>query len=186
MRTWGLVLCLLALPALALGQSLAEAARKERERREKLRKSGTAARTVTEEELASAKGQLANEPEKAPPATDAKAAETSGESGQPRKATPQPSEEQVRKAQEAQWRGRAAEARRRIDLAEARHLELQSQILFGQPEMMDESGRVTIHSPQQMKEMADQAEAEVAEAKKALDDLLEEARRARVPPGWLR
>jgi hypothetical protein len=52
--------------------------------------------------------------------------------------------------------------------------------------MVDESGRVSILSPQQMKEMADRAEAEVAEAKKALDDLHEEARRARVPPGWLR
>ena len=47
MKTWYALIGLMALPALVSGQSLGDAARKERERREGLKKTGTASRTVT-------------------------------------------------------------------------------------------------------------------------------------------
>jgi hypothetical protein len=43
-----------------------------------------------------------------------------------------------------------------------------------------------MYSARQLKQMADRAQAELAEAQKALDDLLEQARRAGALPGWLR
>ena len=56
-RCLGLTLCLLALPAVGFGQLLGEAARKEREQR---KKTTTEVKVVTEDELASNKGHLAN------------------------------------------------------------------------------------------------------------------------------
>jgi hypothetical protein len=69
MRVLGLLLCLLAIASLAGGQSLGELARKERERREKLRKAGVSSRTVTEKELAETTGELATDPDAAPAVT---------------------------------------------------------------------------------------------------------------------
>src|ERR1700730_10205735 len=61
-RWGGILVCLLALPALAGGQSLGEVAKKEHDRRDKLRKTGVSTRTFAEEDLATTKGRLANDP----------------------------------------------------------------------------------------------------------------------------
>jgi hypothetical protein len=183
MRSLGLALCLLALPALAVGQSLGEVARKERERREKLEKEGKAARTLTEEDLASAKGGLANEPDP-----------SAGETEEPQR-TPRPSKARASRgrsaapaaaSQEEYWRGRVGQARNRVEQAERRYRSLDRMIRIGQPARYDENGKRVIHSQQRMKAMADEAEADLRDAEKALEDLLEEARKAGALPGWLR
>jgi hypothetical protein len=186
MRTWGWIFCLLALPALASGQSLAETAQKERQRREKLHKEGVAARTVTDDDLSSAKGELANQPGAAESEAEKPAERKASESAGRSEDSARRAEENERKRKESYWRTRAAEARRRLAVAEARYRDLDRQIRIGQPLRYDENGRRTIYSQQQMKEMADEAEAELAEAKQALDDLLEAARHAGALPGWLR
>ena len=55
-------LLLLAVPGLALGQALGEAARREGEKREKRPRTQASSRPLTEADLESTKGPLANEP----------------------------------------------------------------------------------------------------------------------------
>jgi hypothetical protein len=179
MKVWGMLLCLLALPALAGGQSLAEVARKERERREKLRKAGASARKVTEEDLAAPKGELANDPE-ATPAGKSAARPTS------RTRSRASAEAAAREKAETQWRGRAAKARARVEEAQRRYDRLNRWIRLGQPAKYTEDGQRVIYSARQLKKMADKAQADVEAAEQAFEDLREEARRAGVPPGWLR
>src|SRR5262245_30264295 len=182
--------CVLALPALAAPQSLGDAARKERERREAVEKNTPPVRTVTDEDLAANKGEVANRPEPArvePPQDDeGRNPDLPPDSVKPlypitaeRKGAPQESPEDY-------WRGRVAAAQERIARAEGRHMSLQRQIHFGQPRRYNENGQVVIYSQQTMKERADAAEAELLAAKQALEDLYDEARRAGALPGWLR
>ena len=58
---------LLAIPAFGLGQSLTELANQERERRKKNKESGTEVQVITDRELASNEGRIAN-PASTPPA----------------------------------------------------------------------------------------------------------------------
>jgi hypothetical protein len=53
-------------------------------------------------------------------------------------------------------------------------------------EYVDERGRAVIRSVEELQKLTATAKAELGAAEKALDDLLEEARRANVLPGWLR
>jgi hypothetical protein len=184
MRSFRLAALLLALvlPALASGQSLGEAAKKERERREKVRESGAGARTLTQEDLAANKGALANDPgvrsagaEEA--SADGKAAATASR--------PRPNAGGDARGEEY-WRERAARARDRIAAAEERQMALQRMIRFGQAAQYDESGREFKLSAHRLKQLADAADAELAAARKALEDLLDEGRRAAAMPGWLR
>jgi hypothetical protein len=181
---WGLALCLLALPTLVLGQSLGDVARKERDRREKAGKTGVATRTLSEADLATTKGQLANDPGAADPA----AAEEEGES--PRRSEAARSsvaaEPSTAPSQEAYWRERAGQARSRVAAADRRYNTLQRMIQYGQPLMYDKNGRRVIYSVHTMKSRADEAEAELRAAEKALEELADEARRAGALPGWLR
>jgi hypothetical protein len=71
--------------------------------------------------------------------------------------------------------------------AAQRRLEaLQLMIRFGQPAAFDENGKRVIYSVHQMKAKADRAAADLEDARKALDDVLEEGRRSGAPPGWFR
>jgi hypothetical protein len=186
-RAWGLTLLVLSLPALAMGQSLGEAARQERERREKLRREGPPARVVTDEDLKTTKGRLANEPN----AAEAKAApDDAGRRKEEARRAPAArridSSRTESEQKEAYWRARAGAARDRLRAAERRYMDLDRMIRFGQPEGHDENGRSYIYSQQRMKALADEAEAELATARKALEDLEAEARHAGALPGWLR
>jgi hypothetical protein len=183
-RTWGLALLVLALPALTLGQSLGQAARKERERRDRLRREGPPARVISEEDLKATKGRLANDADASESQANPEDEDHKDEARRP-PAVPIDSS-QVEREKEAHWRARAAQARRRLAQAEARYRELDRMIRFGQPWTVDEDGIRRIYSQQRMKAFADEAEAEVAKARKALEDMEEEARHAGALPGWLR
>jgi hypothetical protein len=180
----GLALCLLAFPALLLGQSLGDAARKERERRDKGGKTRPASHALTEDDLATTRGRLANEPGTPQPG----AAEETQESPA---AAPTPTPRVVHEpsalpGQEAYWRERARRARERLALADLRYKTLQRMIRFGQPLMYDANGRRVIYSNPAMKARADEVEAELRAAEKALEDLADEARHAGALAGWLR
>ncbi len=172
------VLSLLLLPAVALPQSLGDAAKKEEERRQAARaRGGSAAAVVTEKELKASKGETLSTPGGAT------------RTGRPTTSTRDRSldaDAEQRAKSEASWRQRVAAARARVEAAQALYDALDRAIRLGQAGERDGNGQILIYSAQSMKAMADAAQAEVAAAKKALDDLLEEARRAGALPGWLR
>jgi hypothetical protein len=184
MRLWCAAACLVALPAFAYGQSLGEAARKERERREKTREAGGSARTLTEEDLATTKGTLANDP-KAPPATTAAPRTTGTTSGSGLAYSPIPVGASP-ETREEYWRRRVAQAQARVEQARRRNDAFQLMIRFGQAGSYDANGRRVIYSIHQMKAMADAAAAELAAAQAALEGVLEDGRRSGAQPGWLR
>ena len=84
------------------------------------------------------------------------------------------------------WRGRSAQARVRLEAAQSQYDRLQRAIRMGQPAMYDGNGQRVQYSAQDLKAMADAAEAELAAAQAGLDAVLEEGRRAGALPGWLR
>jgi hypothetical protein len=91
---------------------------------------------------------------------------------------------------EEQWRSRADEARKAIATAEAavHGLEEETKAL-GLRVLLSTDTNEILDLRRQQKEMAEQLEQarqNLAQAKQALDDLETEARRASVPPGWLR
>jgi hypothetical protein len=184
------VLCLLALPAFPAGQSMGDTARKERERRAKLKPAEAAAQPISEKDLAATTGRLANDPEETP--SPSASASPTGEASGPGFGAglgTQASDAGGPGASadaETYWRRRVGQARGRVAEAQAKHDAMQRMVHLGQPAMYNEDGRRVMYSAQQLKQMADRAQAEVAEAQKALDDLLEQARRAGALPGWLR
>jgi hypothetical protein len=184
MRRWLPPLVLLLLPALAAGQSLADLARKEKERREKRPRSETA-RTLTEEDLEAADGSLANDPGEAfgPKAEPGRAG-----SDRPPALTLRPAERARPAAEDSEtyWRGRAAATRARIEKARQVYDRYDYMIRIGQPMQQGEDGRWRGSSPQTLKRRADAAQQELRNAEQALADLQTEARRAGAPPGWLR
>jgi hypothetical protein len=183
--SWGTLVVLVGLPALAGGQSLGDAARKERERRVKLREAGASVRPLTEEDLATTKGELANDPKAQP--TKVEDGETSKrEGGTAARGPSAAAPEEASAKNEEHWRRRVAEARVRLAEAQRRNDALQQMIRLGQPARYDANGRRVIYSIYQLKKMADVAAAELASAQNALENVLEEGRRSGVPPGWLR
>jgi hypothetical protein len=177
----------LALPALAAGQGLGGAAAKEKQRRAEPAKTSKPAKTYTEDDLQSlppvenpgTEGSGAGA--KTGAASRSKAPEASPEGGASNDA-----EERARAESEKRWRSRVAAAEARVEKARQNAQYLESLVLVPGYEYVDEHGRVAISSVEQLQRMTRTAKAELAAAEKALDDLKEEARRASVPPGWLR
>ena len=72
------ILLLLAAPALLLGQSLSELAKEEKERRKKIKDSGTEVEVITDRELVANQGRIANPGASAAPAEGVGSAQSSG------------------------------------------------------------------------------------------------------------
>jgi hypothetical protein len=192
-----LAICL-TLPELAAGQGLGAAAAKEKQRRASGEKGARPAKTYTEESLkelppvegpGSSSGSRASS--SAPSGSTAETANDStvpaGEREEPSGgASQQTSEERDRAQAEAEWRARVAAARSRVERARARASYYESLVITPGVTYVDESGATVIGSLQQLQGLTRRAKAELAEAEKALEDLLEEARRAGAQPGWLR
>ena len=172
----GLLLC---LPSLAAGQSLGEAARKEAERREKNKKAGVKAKSYTDQDLpasatkppAGAEGQPAAPPATMPPASASSEVED---------------ESDGRRQAEAQWRERLADLTAQRAKAKAIHEELSQLWLVDGEQYVDDKGRVVIASLGDLRAKIARAKERWDAAEKAIADLHEEARRAGIPPGWLR
>ncbi len=190
-----LLLVCLSLPLVSAGQSLGNVAKKERERRDKNKKEGVAAREFSEEEVFGEK-----EEEKAP----------QGEGGEETESSDRPSEEgdeavipgvdqkldedgdkfekesRERKRSEAEWRSKASNARTRI--AEAReHLRFFEE-LFLPPDgqYVDAHGNTVIESLDHLQRLTREAKEELAAAELDWKQIQDEARRTGIPPGWLR
>jgi hypothetical protein len=179
------LVCLVVLPPLTAGQSLGDAAKKERDRRDKVREGVGSVRTLTEEDLATTKGTLANDPKAVPTKVDDGGSSKPDGGAATRGASAAAADEASSKNEE-RWRRRAAEARARVAEAQRRSDALQRMIHLGQPAQYDENGRRVMYSIYQLKAMADRAAAELASAQTALENVLEDGRRSGVPPGWLR
>jgi hypothetical protein len=166
------------LPQLAEAQGLGDVAKKEKQRRE----SGPApkAKTYTQEDVAGLP-PVANEP-----------SEGEGEPATPPAplAAPAPAaadaEADSRARDEERWRSRVAGQRQRVEDARQKHATLASLNLVPGYEFVDGSGRTVIGSVEQLQGLTARAKASLEAEEQALEALLEEARRANVPPGWLR
>jgi hypothetical protein len=169
---------LLCLPSLAAGQSLGEAARKEAERREKNKKAGVKAKSYTDQDLP-ASGT------KPPAGAPGEPADTPVSTPQ-RESSEVEDESESRAQAEAQWRERLAELTARRDKARTLHEELSKLWLVGGERYVDDKGRVVIASLDDLRTKIARAKERWDAAEKALEDLHEEARRAGIPPGWLR
>jgi hypothetical protein len=172
---------LLLLPSLALGQSLGEAAAKERERRKKAQESGQApSPVITEKELNANRGQLANDPDAAPAAAASSRSQSRGSRGAV------PDSLDARAAQEEKWRSTAAQLRARADRARKEYEYWSSQHLAGGEYFVDENGKKLVGSAESLQGLVANKKAALEVAEKALADFEELARRENIPPGWLR
>jgi hypothetical protein len=171
----GLLFCLRAGVALAQTPTLAELAQNEQERRKGLK--ATAAKVYSDKDL----------PKPAAPAIA---------SAVPSTPTVVPNEQKPAEAKpdeqkdEAWWRGRIAQAREAQRRAEAFAEALQSRINALSTDMVnrdDPYQRAKIGDDRQ-KALAElqRVTNEIEQSKKEIADIEEEARRANVPPGWLR
>lgn len=182
MRRGGAAFLLWLCPTLVLGQSLADVARKEKERRQRNEESGVKPLVVTDEELKTGKGELANDPDA--PGMYEPAAERPVRGSRARTAEPAGSRGD---ADEGSWRGRKASAVARLEAARQKHDTFSQMWLApaGEYYVDRKTGR-RIESVGELQKLTAGAKAELDAAQKALDDLEEEARRAGIPPGWLR
>lgn len=173
------------VPTLVLAQSLADVASKEKERRQKNAEAGVEPRVVTEEELKAGKGELANDPD-APGMYEPAAEEApvrrragGGRAGEEAGAGKADSQEQL-------WRSRYASAAAELDSAEKHYADLTSRPGWEQPmPRPDRYGRLVTPLPKPEEDVT-LAKARLEQARAALDNLRELARRQGVPPGWLR
>lgn len=191
-----LLLAIFVLTGLASAQSLGAAARKERERREKNKQQGVAAREYSETEIFgddedpsevddesagdSVEGASEQAPSSSSPLGDHIDVDVSAGS------ETNEAESRDRKLQEAEWRNRFRDARQRVAVARE-----QKKILDGVHHvegmtLVDENGNVIVETLADLRALVDEASQELMDAERALASLEEESRRAGVPPGWRR
>lgn len=182
-----------ALGSAAFAQSLGDVAKRERERREKNKEQGVAVREISEEEIfgeddtAAQEDDGADEPpeeaaEASPEATAFEIDEEPGRGG----VEELDRARAERRRQEVQWRTRIAEAKTRIERAKARKAQLDGLFLGEGERYVDVNGRVVIRSRAHLQQLVAEVAEELQAAEEALVALRDEARRAGVPPGWLR
>jgi hypothetical protein len=140
----------------AAGQSLEEAARRERERRKSLPAGSV---SLTEEDLRRVHDPVQAAAPKASPSP----------SPSPRSTSPTPA---LDPALESAWRRRFAEARQRARRAEAAAWQTRVQVVYVSGIPVQQAVRVFEETD------------EVRATRKALEDLEEELRRAGLPAGW--
>jgi hypothetical protein len=174
-----LILC--AFAGTAAAQGLGDAARKEGERRS--RGKGPA-KTYTGDDLA---GGTSTTGRAAQPVATAAAAGTAAparpEREQPR---PIPDDSAARAREEVRWRRNVQGLRQSVSTLERQAEEADraaTMSAYGGP--MNCAGFVNTRHERNLAEVQEARQA-LADARKALDDFEEEARRAGVPPGWLR
>lgn len=165
--------------AAAGAQSLADVARKEESRRKQIVKP---ARVLTNKDLKPSEFPIpqAGSDQPAAPAADAP---------KPNEQKPAAEEDQQARDEQA-WRDRMAKARADLEHSEMYLDALQSKInsLWADFTSRDDPAQRAVIESDRKKALAefDRVKQQVEDQKKAIDDLEEEARKAGVPPGWLR
>jgi len=181
MKRLGLVLAVLVLPVLASGQSMAAAAKKEKERRQKAEQANRGkAKTYSQESVVDAP-PLANDPN-APPAVSASAPESSGSASE----GPASSDANPAASRDAEWSARINAARQRVSEARKEYEYWQKYTLVPGYVLAESSGRPVVFSIEELQARTRAARAKLDAAEAALADLLEQARKANVTPGALR
>jgi hypothetical protein len=185
---WCLLVALSAPPAAAAQQqSLADVARKEEARRKKVKAPG---KVYTNKDVKAANG-LPSSPaaETAAPAPGgAQATAPAAPAGQQAEA---PADESEQRADDEQrWRQRMTDARGALERSRMFAEALQSRInaLTRDFYARDDPAQRGVVEADRQKAIAElgRVESEIQQQIKAIADLEEEARRAGVPPGWLR
>ena len=180
----GIVMTL--VPALASGQSMSEAAQKEKERRQKLKASGASAQVINDESLKPAKqGQPRERTPRCPalavslPPNPEPPKPPQLPPPRPRSPTPRPPAVKAGPpvVSEQEWRGRSLETRRRIADRQRRYDYVANLRLTPEQSFTDETGKSVLATPENLQRALAAAQAEIDAAKKELEDLQEEARR---------
>jgi len=165
--------------ATASAQSLADVARKEEARRKHVAKPS---RVLTNKDLKPSEIPL-------PPAGSDQAA-PAGDAAKPAEQKPADETEEQQARDEQTWRDRMGKARADLEHSEMYLDALQSKInaLWADFTSRDDPAQRAAIETDRKKALAefDRVKQEVQDRKKAIDDLEEEARKAGVPPGWLR
>jgi len=189
-----LLLVGLSLPLLSEAQSLGSVAKKERERRDKNKKDGVAAREFSEEEVFGEK-----EEEKAPedeageqiessdgPSLEDDAVIPGGDEKLEDEGEKFEKESRERKRSEAEWRSKVSAARARIADAQKTVQFFEELYLAPESRYVDAQGRTVIDSIDHLQRLTKEAKEELAAAELDLKRIQDDARRAGIPPGWLR
>ncbi len=168
-----------AIAGTATAQSLGELAKKEEARRKALKTSG---KKLTNDSLRPMAPSIATAPSQPTPAPAA--------AGAAAQAADKPKPEEDRKAQEAAWRQRIGAARDALQRSQTFAEALQSRIngLSADFTARDDPAQRGVIATDRQKALAelDRVRNEIAAQTKAIADIQDEARRAGVPPGWLR
>jgi hypothetical protein len=167
----------------ARAQSLADVARKEEERRKTVSQPG---KTYTNKDLRPAPSPAAPPAAAAEPKADEKAA---SEKEAPKAAAPGDAAKEPVK-DKAYWTARLKAAQEQLERDQTYADALQSRInaLITDFVNRDDPAQRDVIERDRLRAIAelDRLKKAIPNDKKAIDDLLEEARRAGVPPGWLR
>jgi len=182
-----LVLFSWMLPAVAPAQSLAEVAKQEEARRKAVKEAGKVY-TNTDLRPDISKGEPAAsasaQTDKAAPADGAKPSADGKDASADKKKTDEPVKDQ------AYWSGRIGEARSALDRSKIFADALQSRLNSLAADFVNrddpaQRSQIELERQRAASELA-RVTKEIAEHTKAITDIEEEARKAGVPPGWLR
>jgi hypothetical protein len=182
---------ILLMATVTSGQSLGDAAAREKARREKAGESGRAARTVTDEDLKNGARDGAESAGTYSPAagTGATGPDVTTQQGgaRSRPESRQSAPAGTARNGEEYWRSRMQAARTRVAEAEKVVAELEKLYLVEGEMYVDvKTGRPVVSSLAELRAMTARAKAERDVARQAVRDLEDEARRAGALPGWLR
>jgi hypothetical protein len=165
---------MMAVAAPAFAQSLGDVARKEEARRKAVKTAGKVYTNDTIQASTPASEAVPAAAQPAAPQPDPKAAEQTDEP----------------KKDEAYWRGRIGEARQGLSRAQMFQEALQSRINALSADFVnrdDPAQRAQISNDRQksLSEL-ERVKQEIKQYEKSITDIEDEARKAGVPPGWLR
>ena len=182
-----LVLFSWMVPTVAHAQSLAEVAKQEEARRKAVKEAGKVY-TNTDLRPDISKGEPAAsasaQADKAAPADGAKPSADGKDASADKKKTDEPVKDQ------AYWSGRIGEARSALDRSKIFADALQSRLNSLAADFVNrddpaQRSQIELERQRAANELA-RVTKEIAEHTKAITDIEEEARKAGVPPGWLR
>jgi hypothetical protein len=172
-----------AMTAAVSAQSLGDLAKKEEARRQAIKKPS---KVLTNDSLRSVPTPSAAPPAAAPPPAAASPADGTAAAA----TTQKPAPEEDRKVQEAAWRQRIQGARDSLQRSQMFAEALQSRIngLTADFTARDDPAQRAVIANDRQKALAelDRVKNDITAQTKAIEDIQREARRANVPPGWLR
>lgn len=178
------ILSLASGVAPARAQSLADIAQKEEERRKTVK---PASKVLTNKDLGDVPPAPAAPPAPVAPPADAKTAEAA-KTAKPAEPSAEDSKTPVK--DQAYWSGRMKELRAKLDLDQISAEAFQARINALSADFVnrDDPAQRGIIARDRQRAVGefDRLTKAIADGKKAIADLEEEARKASVPPGWLR